>query len=318
MTGRPADENGKTVRIGTRGSPLALAQAHEVRDRLVAAHGPELDVAIDIISTKGDRIIDRSLSQIGGKGLFTEEIEERLTDGRIDIAVHSSKDMPTKLPEGLALSCFLERGAPHDAFISRKASNLADLPKGAVIGTSSLRRRAMLLRLRPDLQIVEFRGNVQTRLKKLEEGIAEATLLAMAGLNRLGMSDIAASVFDLEEFPPAPGQGAICVESRIGDTCMDGLLAPLNDAETATALACERAFLDALDGSCRTPIAGYAAINGDRIDFHGMILSPDGRQWHECRESAVLDDAATLGRDCGKRLRAEAGEAFFADWGGNA
>ena len=318
MTGRPADENGKTVRIGTRGSPLALAQAHEVRDRLVAAHGPELDVAIDIISTKGDRIIDRSLSQIGGKGLFTEEIEERLTDGRIDIAVHSSKDMPTKLPEGLTLSCFLAREAPHDAFISRKASNLADLPKGAVIGTSSLRRRAMLLRLRPDLQIVEFRGNVQTRLKKLEEGVAEATLLAMAGLNRLGMGDIAASVFDLEEFPPAPGQGAICVESRIGDTCMDGLLAPLNDAETATALACERAFLDALDGSCRTPIAGYAAINGDRIDFHGMILSPDGRQWHECRESAVLDDAATLGRDCGKRLRAEAGEAFFADWGGNA
>ena len=169
MAGRPADENGKTVRIGTRGSPLALAQAHEVRDRLVAAHGPELDVAIDIISTKGDRIIDRSLSQIGGKGLFTEEIEERLTDGRIDIAVHSSKDMPTKLPEGLTLSCFLAREAPHDAFISRKASNLADLPKGAVIGTSSLRRRAMLLRLRPDLQIVEFRGNVQTRLKKLEE-----------------------------------------------------------------------------------------------------------------------------------------------------
>lgn len=318
MTGRPADEKGKTVRIGTRGSPLALAQAHEVRDRLVAAHGPELEVAIDVISTKGDRIIDRSLSQIGGKGLFTEEIEERLSDGRIDIAVHSSKDMPTKLPEGLALSCFLEREAPHDAFISRKASKLADLPKGAVMGTSSLRRKAMLLRLRPDLEIVEFRGNVQTRLKKLEDGVAEATLLAMAGLNRLGMGDIAASVFDLEEFPPAPGQGAICVESRIGDARMDGLLAQLNHADTTTALACERAFLDALDGSCRTPIAGYAAIKGERLDFHGMILSPDGSQWHECRESAGLGDAAVLGRECGKSLRAEAGEAFFADWGGNA
>ena len=318
MTGRPADENGKTVRIGTRGSPLALAQAHEVRDRLVAAHGPELEVVIDVISTKGDRIIDRSLSQIGGKGLFTEEIEERLTDGRIDIAVHSSKDMPTKLPAGLALSCFLEREVPHDAFISRKASNLADLPKGAVMGTSSLRRRAMLLRLRPDLKIVEFRGNVQTRLKKLEEGVAEATLLAMAGLNRLGMGDIAASVFDLEEFPPAPGQGAICVESRIGDMRMDTLLAPLNDGDTATSLACERAFLDALDGSCRTPIAGYAAISGNTLDFHGMILSPDGRKWHECRESAGAGDASALGQDCGRRLRAEAGEAFFADWGGNA
>ena len=318
MAGRPADENGKTVRIGTRGSPLALAQAHEVRDRLVAAHGPELEVAIDVISTRGDRIIDRSLAQIGGKGLFTEEIEERLTDGRIDIAVHSSKDMPTRLPEGLSLSCFLQREAAHDAFISRKAAKLADLPNGAVMGTSSLRRRAMLLRLRPDLEIVEFRGNVQTRLKKLEDGVADATLLAMAGLNRLGMGDIAASVFDLEDFPPAPGQGAICVESRIGDTRMDGLLAPLNDTDTATALACERAFLDALDGSCRTPIAGYAAISGDKLDFHGMILSPDGSKWHECRESAGRGDAAALGRDCGKRLRAEAGEGFFSDWGGAA
>lgn len=317
MAGQGADDSGKTVRIGTRGSPLALAQAHEVRDRLVAAHGADIAVEVDVISTKGDRIIDRSLSQIGGKGLFTEEIEERLTDGRIDIAVHSSKDMPTKLPEGLHLACFLEREAPEDAFISHKVSKLSDLPEGAVMGTSSLRRRAMVLRLRPDLQIVEFRGNVQTRLRKLEEGVAEATLLAVAGLNRLGMADVAASVFDLEEFPPAPGQGAICVESRIGDARVDRLLAPLNDADTATALACERAFLDALDGSCRTPIAGHAAIGVEQIEFHGMILSPDGKQWHACRESGRLDDAAALGRACGERLRAEAGEAFFADWGGS-
>ena len=315
------------LRIGTRGSPLALAQAHETRRRLAHAFDlPEDAFEIVVIKTTGDDAAliaaDRPLKEIGNKGLFTKEIEEQLLAGGtgdgIDIAVHSMKDMPVEQPAGLVLDCYLPRESTADAFVSLKHGAIADLPEGAVVGTSSLRRKAQLLNRRPDLRVVEFRGNVQTRLKKLEEGIAEATLLAMAGLNRLGMSDIAASVFDLEEFPPAPGQGAICVESRIGDTCMDGLLAPLNDAETATALACERAFLDALDGSCRTPIAGYAAINGDRIDFHGMILSPDGRQWHECRESAVLDDAATLGRDCGKRLRAEAGEAFFADWGGNA
>ncbi|MCB2115734.1 MAG: hydroxymethylbilane synthase [Rhodobacteraceae bacterium] len=311
------------LKIGTRGSPLALAQAYETRARLVAAHGLLEDAfEIVVIKTTGDDraliAADRPLKEIGGKGLFTKEIEDALLSGGIDIAVHSMKDMPVAQPSGLLLDCYLPREDVRDAFVSPTVARLADLPQGAVVGSSSLRRRAQLASRRPDLKLVEFRGNVQTRLKKLEEGIAEATLLAMAGLNRLGMSDIAASVFDLEEFPPAPGQGAICVESRIGDTCMDGLLAPLNDAETATALACERAFLDALDGSCRTPIAGYAAINGDRIDFHGMILSPDGRQWHECRESAVLDDAATLGRDCGKRLRAEAGEAFFADWGGNA
>ena len=195
------------------------------------------------------------------------------------------------------------------------ARSLADLPRGAVMGTSSLRRRAMLLRLRPDLQIVEFRGNVQTRLKKLEDGVAQATLLAMAGLNRLGMGEVARSVFDLDAFPPAPGQGAICVESRIGDETIDALLAPLNHDETATALACERAFLAALDGSCRTPIAGHARLSGATLAFHGMILTPDGIHCHECRMTGSAGDAAALGRAAGERLRSEAGRGFFADWG---
>ena len=216
-TGNPRMQS---IRIGTRGSDLALAQAHEVRDRLIAVHGQNSGLApeihIDVISTMGDRVTDRPLSEIGGKGLFTEEIEERLEDGRIDIAVHSSKDMPTRLPDGLELSCFLPREAPEDAFVSTKAKNFYDLPLGAVVGSSSLRRKALLLRLRPDLKIVEFRGNVQTRLRKLEEGIADATLLAAAGLNRLNMQHVIASTFSVTDFPPAPGQGAICIESRSG------------------------------------------------------------------------------------------------------
>jgi len=300
--------------IGTRGSDLALAQAHEVRDRLTSAHDTELDVQIEVISTKGDRILDRPLSEIGGKGLFTEEIEERLADGRIDIAVHSSKDMPTVLPDGLELSCYLPREAPQDAFVSHKAKRLDDLPKGATIGSSSLRRKALLLRLRPDLNVVEFRGNVQTRLRKLEDGVADATLLAAAGLNRLGMADVAASHFNINEFPPAPGQGAICIESRIGDERIGGLLQPLNDDDTALALKTERAFLKALDGSCRTPLAGHAVIAGENISFHGMILSPDGRVWHERRGESMKSQGEALGTSIAEALRDEAGPDFFEDW----
>ncbi len=306
MTGR--------IIIGTRGSDLALAQAHEVRDRLRAVHGHGLEVTIEVISTKGDRITDRPLSEIGGKGLFTEEIEERLSDGRIDIAVHSSKDMPTVLPGGLELSCYLPREAPQDAFVSQKARTLADLPKGAVIGSSSLRRKALLLRLRPDLKVVEFRGNVQTRLRKLSEGIADATLLAAAGLNRLGIPETATSHFDVADFPPAPGQGAICIESRIGDERVRALLAPLNDSDTALALATERAFLAALDGSCRTPLAAHAIVEGDTVAFHGMILSTDGQTWYEERDTANRADAPRMGRLVAERLRDRAGADFFEDW----
>lgn len=306
--------NTRAIIIGTRGSDLALAQAHEVRERLKAAHGQDVDVQIEVISTKGDRVLDRPLSEIGGKGLFTEEIEERLSDGRIDIAVHSSKDMPTVLPDGLELSCFLPREAPQDAFVSPKAKNLADLPEGAIVGSSSLRRKALLLRLRPDLKIVEFRGNVQTRLKKLEDGVADATLLAAAGLNRLGMSDVAASHFDVSEFPPAPGQGAICIESRIGDSRIATYLKPLNDDLTSIALRTERAFLRALDGSCRTPLAGLAIVEDEKIHFHGMILSSDGKVWHEKRGECGISDGEALGTSIADALRAEAGEDFFEDW----
>lgn len=302
------------IHIGTRGSDLALAQAHEVRDRLLAAHGNVIAVEIEVISTRGDRVLDRPLSEIGGKGLFTQEIEERLLDGRIDIAVHSSKDMPTVLPDGLELSCYLPREMPQDAFVSHKAKTLDDLPKGAVVGSSSLRRKALLLRLRPDLEVVEFRGNVQTRLKKLADGVADATLLAAAGLNRLGMGDVAASHFDINDFPPAPGQGAICIESRIGDQRIGQLLEPLNDPDTQLALETERAFLAALDGSCRTPLAGHAVISGERVMFHGMILSPDGRTAYEQRGECARSEGAALGTSIAEALRLQAGKDFFEDW----
>ena len=303
------------LKIGTRGSALALAQAHETRARLMAAHGlPEDAFEIVVITTTGDRIQDRSLSEAGGKGLFTKEIEEALLSGRIDIAVHSSKDMPTALPDGLELSAFLEREDVRDAFIGRDAPRLADLPQGAVVGSSSLRRQALIRRLRPDIEVVIFRGNVQTRLRKLEEGQVAATLLAYAGLRRLGLADIVTDLLPDDEFPPAPGQGAICIESRIGDAATLKLLAPLNHQATAQALSCERAFLGALDGSCRTPIAGHAKIDGDRLSFSGMILTPDGRQVHEISAEGLASDAVKLGVDAGERIRAKAGPDFFTGW----
>lgn len=303
------------LKIGTRGSALALAQAHETRARLMAAHGlPEDAFEIVVITTTGDQIQDRPLSEAGGKGLFTKEIEEALLSGRIDIAVHSSKDMPTVLPDGLELSAFLEREDVRDAFIGRAAPRLADLPQGAVVGSSSLRRQALIRRLRPDINVVIFRGNVQTRLRKLEEGQVAATLLAYAGLRRLGLADIVTDLLPEDEFPPAPGQGAICIESRIGDTATLKLLAPIGHQATAQALSCERAFLGALDGSCRTPIAGHAKIDGDRLVFSGMILTPDGRQVHEISAQGLASDALQLGADAGERIRAKAGPDFFTGW----
>ena len=303
------------LRIGTRGSALALAQAHETRSRLMAAHGlPEEAFEIVVITTSGDRIVDRPLAEAGGKGLFTKEIEEALLDRRIDIAVHSSKDMPTHLPEGLELSAFLEREDVRDAFIGRAAPRLAELPHGAVVGSSSLRRQALIRRMRPDIEVVMFRGNVQTRLRKLDAGDVAGTLLAHAGLRRLDLAGIVTELLPADMFPPAPGQGAICIESRIGDGDVARLLPPISHATTATALSCERAFLAALDGSCRTPLAGLAQIDGDRLSFRGMVLTPDGREAHEIDADGKATDAAAIGADAGMRIRARAGARFFETW----
>ncbi|NRP16922.1 Porphobilinogen deaminase [Ensifer adhaerens] len=305
----------KPFRIGTRGSPLALAQAHETRDRLVAAHGlsPEMFEVV-ILSTKGDRITDRSLAEIGGKGLFTEEIEQQLLSGELDFAVHSSKDMPTRLPDGLFLSAFLPREDIRDAFIGRTAPKLMDLPEGVTVGSSSLRRQALIRRLRPDINVITYRGQVETRLRKLSEGQVDATLLAYAGLKRLGMTDVPTELLDPEEFPPAPAQGAICIESRIGDSRVNDLLAAIDDARTHEAVACERGFLATLDGSCRTPIAGLAVSDGTHLRFSGMILTPDGRTHHRVTIEGKAADAMALGQKAGEQIRADAGPGFFSSW----
>jgi len=303
------------LKIGSRGSPLALAQAHETRARLMAAHNlPEEAFPVEAITTSGDRIQDRSLAEAGGKGLFTKELEDALLSGRIDIAVHSSKDMPTMLPEGLELSAFLPREDPRDAFIGVAAKSILELPEGATVGSSSLRRQALILRMRPDLKVVTFRGNVQTRLRKLHDGIADGTILALAGLKRLGLQSIATDVMPSEQFPPAPGQGAICIESRSEDARVKKMLAPINHLPTAQALACERAFLAALDGSCRTPIAGHATIDGDRLAFKGVILSPDGKRSYNTASDGLAADAAEIGKAAGEKLRRNAGAHFFESW----
>ena len=302
------------LRIGSRGSPLALAQAHSVRDRLAAAHGVNAErIVIEAIRTTGDRIQDRPLAEAGGKGLFTKEIEDALLAGTIDLAVHSAKDVPTVLPPGLVLSAFLPREDARDVFISRKARTLADLAAGAVVGTASLRRQAMVKRLRPDLAVITFRGNVETRLRKLDEGQADATLLALAGLKRLGLADIAVTILSVDEFLPAVGQGAIAIETRADDAATRALVAAVDDADTACALAAERAFLAVLDGSCRTPIGGHATLAGDRLHFRGLIVRPDGSEAHEATRMGTRAQAAALGADAGRELKSRAGENFFAE-----
>lgn len=304
--------SGVLLRIGTRGSPLALAQAHTVRDRLAAAHGCAPDaIEIHVIKTTGDKITDRPLSEAGGKGLFTKEIEEALLDNSVDIAVHSSKDMPTWLPDGLALIACLEREDVRDVFISRKAASIADLPQGALVGSASLRRQALVKRLRPDLRVTVFRGNVQTRLRKLDESEVDATLLALAGLKRLGLEHEATAILPLDAFPPAIGQGAIGIEARENDPRTHELLAAINHLDTFIALETERAFLSALDGSCRTPIAGLATISGAEIHFRGMILRPDGSEVHETTRQGPIADAVRLGDDAGQELKAQGGADFF-------
>jgi hydroxymethylbilane synthase len=296
------------LRIGTRGSPLALAQADETRRRLIAVHGLAEDaVEIVVITTTGDRIRDRPLAEIGGKGLFTKEIEEALLDGGIDLAVHSMKDMPARLPAGLEIAALLPREDPRDAFLSPTARSIDELRQGAVVGSSSVRRQAQLLRYRPDLKIVGFRGNVETRLRKLAEGLAEATLLACAGLNRLGLARHIAAAIPIEVMLPAVAQGAIGIEIRSDSERVRQLVLAIDDAKTRTAVACERAFLAALDGSCRTPLAGHAVLEGAILHFRGEALTPDGRQCFAASRRGPVADATRLGLDAGAEVKASGG-----------
>ncbi|MEM8685857.1 MAG: hydroxymethylbilane synthase [Pseudomonadota bacterium] len=301
------------LRIGTRGSPLALLQAEEVRDKLVAAHGlaPD-DVEIVVINTTGDKVQDRPLAEIGGKGLFTKEIEDGLYDGSLSMAVHSMKDMPAELPPGLIIDCLLTREDVRDGFISPHHASISDLPEGAVVGTSSVRRQAQLRRLRPDVEVVPFRGNVQTRLRKLEEGVAAATFLACAGLNRLGRSALITAPISPEEMLPAVAQGAIGVEVRADDSATRDLLKPLNHKATEITVAAERAFLAVLDGSCRTPLAGLAEITGSELRLRACVLSEDGERYFETARAGSLQDAEDMGRDAGAELKTEAGPDIFS------
>lgn len=302
------------LRIGTRGSPLALAQAHETALRLGNAFGLEPDsFEVVVIQTTGDRVQDRALREIGGKGLFTREIEQDLLTGKIDIAVHSMKDMPVLQPEGLLLDTYLPREDMRDAFVSLKVGSIAELAEGAVVGTSSLRRKSQLLHRRPDLQVVEFRGNVQTRLRKLADEVAECTFLAMAGLNRLGMTDVPARAIDVDNMLPAVAQGAIGIERRSGDTRVAKLLEAVHDAETGKRLAAERAFLAALDGSCETPIAGLAELDGGELRLRGQVLRPDGSEAIDDDQTCPVEDGAMLGREMAVKLLDRAGPGFF-DW----
>ncbi len=302
----------KPIRIGTRGSALALAQAYETRARLAKAHGlTDHDFEVVVIKTTGDQIQDRPLSEAGGKGLFTKEIEEALLDKSIDMAVHSSKDMPTELPDGLGLTAYLPREDVRDAFISPKAAKLTDLPQGAVIGSSSLRRQAQIRRLRPDLDVVMYRGNLQTRLRKLSEGVVDATFLAYAGLRRLRQGELVTSLMDTEQFLPAVGQGAIGIETRLGDEETARILAPIHHAETESRLLLERAYLAEMDGSCRTPIAGLSYVEGDCIRFRGEVIKPDGSQTHTVEGEGLVCNAEEIGRELGKELKAKSGPNFL-------
>jgi hydroxymethylbilane synthase len=284
-----------------------MAQAHEVRDRLIASGVAAGDISITVFKTSGDVIQDRPLSEVGGKGLFTKELEDALLAKQIDAAVHSMKDMATRLPDGLAIAAVLPREDVRDAFISLTHGRLADLPEGAVLGTSSLRRQAQLLRIRPDLKIVQFRGNVQTRLAKLADGVAEATILAAAGLRRLGRADRITEVIETEILLPAAAQGAIGIEIRADDAVTAKQLAALDHQETHIAVLAERAFLGTLDGSCRTPIAALATLADGRLAFRGEVISPDGRRHVAVSRSALPQEAARMGADAGAEVLAKAG-----------
>lgn len=299
--------NSPILRIGTRGSPLALWQAHAVQAALAAALKVEpAQVAIEVIRTTGDQIQDRALSEAGGKGLFTKELEEALLDGRVDLAVHSAKDVATFLPEGLHLAGYLPRADVRDALILKSGAGLADLPAGARVGTASLRREAQLRRLRPDLKVELLRGNVHTRLARVKDGDFDGTLLALAGLTRLGLADVASAVLATSDFLPAVGQGAVAIECRVNDPATNAAIAAIACRDTGIALAAERAFLTALDGSCRTPIAGLAKVEGDQVRLSGLVMTPDGADAAEASGAAPIADAAALGTALGTELRASA------------
>ena len=303
------------ARIGTRGSPLALAQARLVRRLLSQAHGvAEDDIAIEVISTGGDRsqASNASLIEIGGKGLFTKEIDEAMLAGRVDIGVHSSKDVATRLPDGIRLAAFLEREDVRDAFMSVKVQSLDHLAERAKFGTSSIRRAAQVLRVRPDLEIVPFRGNVGTRLQKLLDGVADATMLAMAGLNRLGEGHRATALLDPAIFMPAPAQGAIGLAVRSDDARMAKIVAALDHAPTHAAITAERAMLAVLDGSCRTPVGALSRRDGETLVLKGQILSLDGKTAFD--SAAEGADPEKLGRQVGEDLIAQAGTDWLAQW----
>ena len=299
-----------SLRIGTRGSPLALWQAEAVKAALAAAD-PDLAapdaIAIEVIRTTGDKVQDRTLAEIGGKGLFTKEIEEALLAGAIDLAVHSMKDVPTVLPDGLVIDAHLPRADARDALIARAGGGIDDLPQGAVVGTASLRRQAQLLHRRPDLRVVPLRGNVETRLRKINDGAADATLLAIAGLNRLGKSTAATEVIAMDVMLPAVAQGAVGVQRRTGDARMARLAAAIDHRPTAIAVAAERALLAVLDGSCRTPIAGHAVEDAPgRLSLRGLVASIDGKRLVAATRAGAPDDAIRIGADAGAELRARA------------
>jgi hydroxymethylbilane synthase len=307
------------LRIGTRGSPLALAQARLVRQLLSAAHGVgEEEIEIEVISTGGDRsqASNSNLTELGGKGLFTKEIDQAMLAGRVDIGVHSSKDVATRLPDGIHLAAFLEREDVRDAFMSVRASSIDHLPERARFGTSSIRRAAQVLRQRPDLEIVPFRGNVGTRLQKLLDGVADATMLAMAGLNRLGEGHRATAVLDPKVFMPAPAQGAIGIAVRSDDSRAAALLDPLDHPATHRAILAERAMLAVLDGSCRTPVGALSLSDGSNLKLEGQILSLDGQTAFESAASAA--DPLALGRKVGEDLLAQAGTEWLAQWAAQA
>lgn len=295
------------LRIGSRGSPLALAQSEMVRRRLAPSGAAD----IVVIKTSGDLVLDRALAEAGGKGLFTKEIDEALLAGRVDLAVHSLKDVPTWLPDGLVLAAVLEREDPRDAFISLKAKRLFDLPAGSVVGTASLRRQAQILHRRPDLKVTLLRGNVETRLRKLAEGAVDATLLALAGLRRLGRADAATAILEAEEMLPAVAQGAIAIACRADNEGLRERLQALDHAPSRDEVTSERALLEVLDGSCRTPIAALARVAGGRLALQGLVAKPDGSRVVSGAREGVRADAARIGRDLGQFLRAEAGPGFL-------
>ncbi|MEM7042104.1 MAG: hydroxymethylbilane synthase [Pseudomonadota bacterium] len=303
------------IRLGTRGSPLARIQTDMVKERLMAAFEDLREpgaIEVVVISTTGDQVADRPLADIGGKGLFCKEIEMALFDGRIDAGVHSMKDMPTWLPDGLVIASMLERADPRDALICRKADSIKALPEGSVVGTASLRRQAQILAKRPDLKVINFRGSVGTRLEKLDRGEVDATLLARAGLDRLALPDVPASVLSPEEMLPAVGQGVIGIECRQQDEELIALLAAIDHAPSSQAVHAERAMLDVLDGSCHTPIGAYAAVGDGRFHLRGLVARPDGTECVETERFGAPAEAIDLGRDAGKELR-ERGAADLFD-----